>query len=80
MESRQLSAISFQQGKWFADSAEGARLHGDALQGSGNFRIIEVDIPNNAPSLSTRTNLDGRGPARYLHNDDLPTLIPRPFE
>jgi len=68
------------EGKWFADTVEGVRLHGDALEGAGNYRIIEVDIPNNAPSLSTRTNLDGRGPARYLHNDDLPALIPRLFE
>jgi RHS repeat-associated protein len=68
------------EGKWFADSLEGAQAHGTGLYPDGRFRLVEVDIPNNAPSLATRTNLDGRGPARYLHNDDLPTLQPRPLE
>jgi hypothetical protein len=68
------------EGKWFADSIEGAQAHGKALYPNGQFRLVEVDIPNNAPSLSTRTNLDGFGPARYVHNADLPTLVPRPLE
>jgi hypothetical protein len=62
-------------------SAEGAHAHATGggktlgLFPDGNYRIIEVDIPNNAPSLSTRPNLDVHGPAFYLHNDDLPNLV-----
>jgi hypothetical protein len=67
------------EGKWFGDTIEGARLHGDALQGPGKYRIIEVDVPDNAPSLFRQPNLDGRGPARYLHLDDLNDVIPRPL-
>jgi hypothetical protein len=67
------------EGKWFADSVEGAGLHGDALQGPGKYRIIEVDVPDNAPSLFRQPNLDGRGPARYLHLDDLNDVTPRPL-
>ena len=48
-----------------------------ALFPDGRYRLIEVDVPNNAPSLATRPNLDGHGPARFLHNDDLPLLKPR---
>jgi hypothetical protein len=39
------------EGKWFADSLDGAAAHGRALEGSGSFRLIEADVPNNAPSL-----------------------------
>jgi hypothetical protein len=66
------------EGKWFADSPAGAKLHGDALEGPGKYRIIEVDIPDNLPSLHLDPNLDLRGPARYLDNSDLPGLSPRP--
>lgn len=71
------------EGKWFADSLEGARAFATgngrtpALFPHGQYRLIEVDVPNNAPSLATRPNLDGHGPARFLHNDDLPLLKPR---
>lgn len=67
------------EGKWFADTMDGVRLHGDALEGAGKYRIIEVDIPNNLPSLHLDPNLDLRGPARYLDGTDLPNLKPRPF-
>ena len=65
------------EGKWFADSIEGARLHGDALQGRGKYRLIEADLPDSAPSLFRQSNLDGYGPARYLHQDDLNNVTPR---
>jgi hypothetical protein len=68
------------EGKWFAESLEGAKAHGRKLYRDEKFHVIEVDIPNNAPSLSIRSNLDGLGPARYLHNDDLPGLVPRLLE
>ena len=73
------------EGKWFADSLAGAIAFatGDGrtppLFPGGAYGIIEVDVPNDAPSLATRPNLDGHGPARYLHNDDLPPLQPRPL-
>jgi hypothetical protein len=67
------------KGKWFADSYENALLHGDALEGVGKYRILQADLPNSAPSLFKMSNLDGRGPARYLHLDDLVDVTPRPF-
>ena len=67
------------EGKYFADTVEGAMGHGEALHGPGNFRIVEADVPNNAPSLMTWTNLDGRGPARFVHIDDLQGVGARPL-
>jgi hypothetical protein len=66
------------EGRWFADTLEGARAHGRALYPNGNFRIIQADVPNNAPSLFRLPNLDGRGPARYLDLNDLRNTCPRP--
>jgi hypothetical protein len=66
------------EGKWFSDSLDGARLHGEALEGAGKYRLIEADVPNNAPSLFRQPNLDGRGPSRYFHLDDLQGVVPRP--
>jgi hypothetical protein len=68
------------EGKWFADSLEGANAHGRSLFPNGRFRLIEVDVPDNAPSLFKSPNLDGLGPARYLHIDDLLPVRPRPLE
>jgi hypothetical protein len=65
------------EGKWFSGSLEGAKLHGNALHGVGNYRIIEADVPRNAPSLFWQPNLDGRGPARYLDMEDLKDVNPR---
>jgi hypothetical protein len=42
-----------------------------------DFYLIEVDVPDDAPSLYKQANLDGRGPARFLHSDDLSDLKPR---
>jgi hypothetical protein len=66
------------EGKWFADSIESASAHGSALQGPGNFRLIEADLPNNATSLYQHPNIDGRGPGRYLDINDLNGVTPRP--
>ena len=67
-------------GKWFADSAEGAVGHGNSLPGlgKGKFRIIEADVPDNAASLYQHPNMDGLGPARYLDINDLNCVQPRP--
>jgi hypothetical protein len=67
------------EGKWFADTYANALLHGDALDGFGNFRILEADLPDDAPSLFKVQNLDGRGPATYIHLDDLRGVTPRPY-
>src|SRR5438874_312785 len=68
------------EGKHFADSLDGARRFGEALFGRGNFRIIEAPVPDDAPSLFRWANLDGFGPARFLHIDDLTDVRPRPCE
>lgn len=41
---------------------------------------VEVDVPDDAPSLFRQPNLVGRGPARFVQNDDLPALTLRPLE
>jgi hypothetical protein len=54
------------QGKWFAESPEAASQWGDALNGPGNYRIIEIEVPSNAADQWFRIQqLDGIGPARY---------------
>jgi hypothetical protein len=59
------------EGKYFADTLRGAREHGESLFEGAPFRIIEVDVPDNAPSLYRWANLDNKGPARFFHIDDL---------
>jgi UDP-GlcNAc:undecaprenyl-phosphate GlcNAc-1-phosphate transferase len=68
------------EGKWFSDSLEGAKAHGMALYPSEQYRLVEVNVPDHAPSLFKQPNLDGRGPARYLHMDDLKGIVPQPLE
>jgi hypothetical protein len=68
------------EGKWFADSLEGAQAHGKGLYPDGKFRIIEADVPDDAPSLYRVPNLDGHGPARYLDMNDLQNVTPRRAE
>jgi hypothetical protein len=65
------------EGKWFADTLEGARLHRGALYGFQSCYILEADVPDNASSLFKVANLDGRGPARYLDVKDLRGVRPR---
>ncbi len=67
------------EGKHFADTPEGARRFGEALFGIGRFQIIEAEVPAEAPSLYRWANLDGFGPARFLHMDDLVEVRPRPY-
>ncbi len=64
------------EGKWFADSLEGAVARGEALSAGGGYRLIEADVPDDAPSLDQLPNLDGRGPARYLDVEDLRGVEP----
>ncbi len=68
------------EGKWFADSLVGATGHGLALYPDGGFRLVESDVPDDAPSLFRFANLDGFGPARFLELIDLDGVVPRPVE
>lgn len=67
------------EGKHFAGTPEGARCFGEALFGMGRFQIVEAEVPAEAPSLYRWKNLDGFGPARFLHTDDLIEVRPRPY-
>jgi len=54
------------QGKFFAESARDAKKWGDALNGPGKSKIVEVQLPKNAAdNLQRWERLDGIGPARY---------------
>jgi hypothetical protein len=68
------------EGKWFADSLAGATSHGWALYPDGRFRLVEADVPDDAPSLFRFANLDGFGPARFLDMDDLDGIVPQIVE
>jgi hypothetical protein len=67
-------------GKWFSDTVDSVNAHAAGLFPDGNFRIMEADIPVNAPSLYSHPNLDGRGPATFIGMDDLQGVNPRPFK
>lgn len=57
---------SFETGKWFAESATHARQWGSALEGEGNFRLIEATFPRSVAGEFLRYPLlDGIGPARF---------------
>ena len=64
------------EGKWFSDLPAGATAHGQALYPDGRFRLVEADVPDDAPSLFRFANLDGFGPARFLDIDDLDGVLP----
>jgi hypothetical protein len=54
------------EGKFFAESAQDAARWGEMLEGTGNYRIVEGDLPaRTANSLLRWERLDGIGPARY---------------
>jgi len=68
------------EGKHFADTVKGAYQFGKALMGEGRFHVVEADVPDAAPSLFQWPDLDGFGPARFLHIDDLKGVCPRPYQ
>jgi hypothetical protein len=60
------------EGKWFAVNAEDAARWGNALQGLGNYRIIEVEAPEKIAEQFFRVDwLDNIGPAMYAELDEL---------
>lgn len=68
------------EGKHFADTVEGAVRFGETMFGTGNFRLVEADTPEMAESLFRWSNLDGCGPCRFLHIDDLKGVQPMVYE
>lgn len=57
---------SFEEGKWFAESAEHAQQWGRLMDGPGNFGVIEVTFPRSVADQFLRNPmLDGIGPARF---------------
>src|SRR5688572_18074936 len=66
------------EGKHFAGSLEGASKFGEMLYGRGEFSIVEADVPAEARSLYRWSDLDGCGPAFFLHIADLLDVTPRP--
>jgi hypothetical protein len=66
------SGPSSLEGKWLAESADDAGKWGDLLQGPGNYRIIEVELSDEAAEQFFRVEkLDNIGPARYGELDQL---------
>jgi hypothetical protein len=56
------------EGKWFAESPEAATDWGERLNGPGNYRIIEVEVPASvADTFFRNPMLDSIGPARYAN-------------
>jgi hypothetical protein len=69
------------EGKWFAETLEGARKWGDwfsIVSGARHERIIEIEIDREiADRLVRFANLDGCGSARYAELDQLTGAIVR---
>jgi hypothetical protein len=66
-------------GKYFAESAEDAARWGEKLEGKGNFKIIDAQIPTvKANELMRWERLDNIGPARYAELDQLRGATIRP--
>jgi hypothetical protein len=66
-------------GKFFAESAEDAARWGEKLEGKGNFRIIDAQIPTvKANEFMRWERLDNIGPARYAELDQLRGVPIRP--
>jgi hypothetical protein len=68
------------EGKWFAETAEDAAQWGNALEGRGNYRIIEVNIPTQIAEKLFRIDwLDNIGPALYAEIYQLGNITFREF-
>ncbi|MDC7789639.1 DUF637 domain-containing protein [Rhodoplanes sp. TEM] len=64
-------------GKFFAETPGAAAKWGEVLNGAGNFKVIEVELPSGAASSFMRfERLDGIGPARYGTLDILNSAKP----
>ena len=66
------------EGKWFADSEQGANCHAKMLYRDQECRIVAADVSNDVVKrMHKADNLDGCGPATYFEEADLSSLIPR---
>lgn len=71
---------SYETGKFFAEYAADAEAWGNAMEGAGNFRIIQADFPtSNANQFMRFERLDGIGPARFATFEQLGRPIISPF-
>jgi len=68
----QPGAGSYETGKFFAESGEDAMSWGNAMEGPGNFRVVQGEFSNSAADQFMRFDrLDGIGPARFGTYDQL---------
>ena len=68
--------VGMREGKWFADTLDGVRLHGDKLYPRGAYRIVAADIPEEMfEGLFRSGNLDRFGPATYFEHDELERIV-----
>ena len=69
------------EGKFFAETPEHAVAWGEALEGSGQYRIVEVQLTTHvADELIRWERLDGIGPARYADLSQLEHATIRLYE
>ncbi len=69
------------EGKFFAEHPEHAKAWGEALEGAGQYRIIEVELTAAvADELIRWMRLDGISPARYANLSQLETATIRQYE
>jgi hypothetical protein len=68
-------------GKFFAENPADAARWGDALEGAGRYRVVEVEVPSSAADNFMRwERLDNIGPARYGELDELGNVVVRQVE
>ena len=66
------------EGKFFAESVQDAATWGEALEGPGRYRIVEVELPTDVANNFMRwAGLDGIGPARYGEFNQLQDVVIR---
>ncbi len=65
-------------GKFFAETPADAAKWGNALEGTGSFRVVEVDVPAGVAEKFMRwERLDNIGPARYAELHELGNVVVR---
>ncbi len=65
------------EGKWFADSLEGALKHAKAHYADDYCYIVAAEVPDDMlVRLYRLLNLDGFGPATFLDMNDLNGVAP----
>jgi hypothetical protein len=69
------------EGKFFAEHPEHAAAWGEALEGAGQYRIVEVELTASvADKLMRWERLNGIGPARYADLSELESATIRLYE